>query len=113
MALPTSTKTKMTAITRARSSPDLDAKVRTYRAQLADWVTCSSAKTPEGKAKIDQISAKLDSVKGQIKKSDGGGFADASTRLLPTPAATSPGSTPPMVYLEARGQVGANVDTYA
>jgi hypothetical protein len=68
-----------------RSAPDLDAQVRTYRAQLADWVTCPSAKTPGGKAKIEQISAKLVAVEGQIEKADGG----------------SP------------GQLGVHVDTYA
>ena len=53
-----------------RRSPSLDAQLNTCRAQLEDWVTCPSAKTPEGKAKIEQITAKYDSIKKQIVKAN-------------------------------------------
>jgi hypothetical protein len=99
-------------VTPKRSSPNLDAQLRTYRAQLADWVTCPSAKTPEGKAKIEQISAKLNSVKSEIKKSDG-----TSPSATTAPQTMPNDSTRPADgggdYLTAPSQVGANVDTYA
>jgi hypothetical protein len=56
--------------TAARHSPNLDAQLNTYRAQLEDWVTCPSAKTPEGKAKIAQITVEFDAVKKQIAQAN-------------------------------------------
>lgn len=47
-------------------TPGLDAQLNTVRAQLADWVTCPSAKTPEGKAKIKEVTARFDAIKAQI-----------------------------------------------
>lgn len=85
--------------------------MRTCRAQLADWVTCPSAKTPEGKAKIEQITSKLDSIKDQIKQS-----GDASASRLakaddPLKSARPAGAAVDKVG--ATGQIGGNVDTYA
>lgn len=47
-------------------APDLEAKLNTTRAQLEDWVTCPSAKTPEGKAKVEQLTAKFLAIQQQI-----------------------------------------------
>jgi len=96
----------------ARKSPNLEAQMRTCRAQLADWVTCPSAKTPEGKAKIEQITAKLDSIKDQIKKSDGTAPA-ASGRRVEVSGASGLRSNVPTGSGAAEGQVGTHVDTYA
>jgi hypothetical protein len=99
-----------------RATPNLDAQVRTYRAQLADWVTCPSAKTPQGKEKIEQISAKLESVRNQIKKLDGTSLSattDASTQSAAASSDATPRSDDHADYLSASGQVGASVDTYA
>jgi septal ring factor EnvC (AmiA/AmiB activator) len=54
----------------ARRAPSLDAELNTARAQLEDWVTCPSATTPEGKAKIAQLSAKAESIKSRIAQAD-------------------------------------------
>lgn len=35
--------------------------------QLADWVACPSGKTPEGKHKIAEISAKVAEIKSKMK----------------------------------------------
>ena len=81
-----------------RSAPNLDAQMRTARAQLADWVTCPSAKTPQGKEKIKQISEKLASIKNEIK---------VETQKPDTAASVH------QDYLAAPNRAGANVDTYA
>jgi hypothetical protein len=95
----------------ARTSPNLEAQMRTCRAQLADWVTCPSAKTPEGNAKIEQISFKLDSIEGQIKKS---GVAPPSLLAQPDdPLKSARRAEAAVDKLAASGQIGSNVDTYA
>ncbi|MDB5801036.1 MAG: hypothetical protein JWL63_1975 [Rhodocyclales bacterium] len=48
----------------------LEAQVDTLKKQLCDWVTCPSAKTPEGKAKIEDLTNKLNSTEARIKQID-------------------------------------------
>jgi hypothetical protein len=108
----TGASTPTEAATPKRSAPNLDAQVRTYRAQLADWITCPSAKTPQGKAKIEQISAKLDSVKQQIKKTDGSAPAESSMQQA-TPPDTPRAQADPDTYLGPSSQIGIHVDAYA
>lgn len=95
-----------------RATANLDAQLRTCRAQLADWVTCPSAKTPQGKEKIEQISARLESVKNQIKKSDGTS-PSAMTDQLPAPGDSARQSDREAKFLATPSQVGFNVDTHA
>jgi hypothetical protein len=101
----------MVAIARAgaQSPPNLDAQMRTCRAQLADWVTCPSAKTPEGKAKIEQISTKLDEIKHEIKKSDG----NSPSAMIAGRSDAAPHAADAGDYLGASNQVGTIVNTYA
>lgn len=54
----------------ARGGGDLQAQKAQCERQLADWVHCVSAKTPEGKAKIAKYSGKLSAINTQIKKAD-------------------------------------------
>lgn len=41
-----------------------------YESQLSDWVHCPSCKTSTGKAKIAEITAKIDAIKAEMKKVD-------------------------------------------
>lgn len=45
----------------------LDAQLSQLQSQLADCVNCASARTPEGKAKIQEISLKIQSLKARIE----------------------------------------------
>ena len=81
-------------------TPSLDAELNTARAQLEDWVTCPSAKTPEGKAKIKEVTAKFDSIKAQIAK-------EAKTTAAPAPVA------PARPASQANPAIGSNIDVYA
>jgi hypothetical protein len=79
-----------TGLAVTRGSPNLDAQLQTCRAQLEDWVTCPSAKTPEGKEKIRQITVKFDAIKQQMKAADA-----ATAQRAPKvaqPAAQHPGA---------------------
>ena len=95
-----------------RPTPNLDAQLRTYRAQLADWVTCPSAKTPQGKAKIEQISAKLASVENEIKKKSDPASSSGPNASPPKPIETDRHVDGHSDYLSAPNQVGSNVDTF-
>jgi hypothetical protein len=39
-----------------------------FESQLSDWVHCPSCKTPEGKAKIAEITSKIDAIKNEMKR---------------------------------------------
>jgi hypothetical protein len=52
------------------SAGNLDARKTKVEAQLADWVHCDSSKTPEGKAKVQQLTDQLDAIKAQLKAAD-------------------------------------------
>ncbi len=53
------------------------AELAKYESQLSDWVHCASSKTSEGKAKIAEITDKIESIKAQVKR--------AEDARLPTP----------------------------
>ena len=38
--------------------------------ELSDWVHCPSCKTPAGKAKIAEITDKIDAIKAQVKAAE-------------------------------------------
>ena len=46
------------------------AELAKYEAQLSDWVHCASSKTSQGKAKIAEITHKIESVKAQVKRAE-------------------------------------------
>jgi hypothetical protein len=50
----------------ASSTTGLAAQYARLQRQLADWECCSSAKTPEGKAKIKEISDKVKVVETRL-----------------------------------------------
>ena len=85
----------------AGSAAALQAEVRRVQSQLADWASCVSAKTPEGKAHIADLSRKLDAAEAQMAKAVAStastsavtpAHAMPSTAALTSPYATS--STP-------------------
>jgi len=45
----------------------LDVQLDKYKGQLANWVNCPSCKTPEGKAKIQELSDKIAAIEKKIK----------------------------------------------
>jgi len=83
-------------------TPSLDAELSTARAQLEDWVTCPSTKTPEGKAKIKEVTAKFDAIKAQIAKNAKAADALAVVAVVPPRPASQPNPA-----------IGSNIDVYA
>lgn len=75
--------------------------------QLSDWVNCASAKTPEGKAKIEEVSNQIALIKQRIAQSqetDPGRRADRAG-ISPDSA---PKATAPLSGSASSGQAGAN-----
>jgi hypothetical protein len=58
------------ATTSRGSREGLEAKLDTFKKQLNDWVTCASAKTPEGKKKIADLTTKVSTTEARIKELD-------------------------------------------
>ena len=50
----------------APTRTSLEGEVDTCRKQMADWVTCPSASTPEGKAKIKDISERMSVAQSRL-----------------------------------------------
>lgn len=50
-----------------QSTAGLETQLAKYQVQLADWVSCPSCKTPEGKAKIQELSNKVSDTQQRIK----------------------------------------------
>ena len=57
-----------TAITAAPKPVNLDAEKAKCESQLSDWVHCASAATPQGKAKIEELSSRLSAINSQLKE---------------------------------------------
>ena len=52
------------------STAGLESQLDKCKTQLADWVSCPSHVTPEGKAKIEEISNKISELEQRIKTTD-------------------------------------------
>ncbi len=58
------------------------AELAKYESQLSDWVHCASCKTSEGKAKIAEITDKIESIKAQVKRVEDARKASTSTQQV-------------------------------
>jgi hypothetical protein len=50
----------------AKPSAGLELDLQKYKGELADWCQCSSASTPKGKAKIQELTAKVNEIEARI-----------------------------------------------
>jgi peptidoglycan hydrolase CwlO-like protein len=50
-----------------QSTANLETQLDKCKIQLADWVSCPSHSTPEGKAKISELSNKISELEQRIK----------------------------------------------
>jgi hypothetical protein len=66
----------------------LQAQLQRYEQQLSECINCASAKTPEGKADIEAISARIRQVKGRMVQADETPKV-AATTIAPATAARS------------------------
>lgn len=86
-----------------RSSAGLDAQLARYRTQLADWRGCPSCNTPEGKAKIAEISDKISAIK-RLQEA-----ADPAARKQGLGTAEPPDS----LRSRKNDAIGSRLDVYA
>ena len=62
------------------SAASASSELAKFETQLSDWVHCPSSKTSAGKAKIAEITDRIESIKAQMKQAeDAKVFADAAT----------------------------------
>lgn len=62
-----------TTLSAGAAAAGLSAQLARYQKQLSDCVNCASAKTPEGKANIEELSAKISAVKARMERVSGSG----------------------------------------
>jgi len=74
-----------------------EAQLDKYKVQLADWVHCPSCKTPEGKAKIRELSDKIAAIEQRLK----------------APRLEKPVQAQARVNAPGLGGLGGRVDVYA
>jgi hypothetical protein len=65
----------------------LAADLSKCQVQLSDWVHCASASTPEGQAKIKQISQQIGAIEAKIRVA-----MQAASRSRPAAGAQAPGA---------------------
>ena len=68
--LSSATSVSETASTASRPPAAASADLAKLESQLSDWVHCASCNTSAGKAKIAEISDKIEAIKSQVKKAD-------------------------------------------
>jgi hypothetical protein len=78
--------------TPAPAFASLQAQLQRYQQQLSECINCASAATPEGKADIEAISARIGQLKGRMAQAD-----------APEPPRAAP----------AVAGLGGNIDVYA
>jgi hypothetical protein len=78
----------------------LQAQLQRYEQQLSECINCASAKTPEGKADIEVISARIEQVKGRMTQADEAPKVSEATNVAHLPVANSTG-------------LGGRIDVYA
>ncbi len=88
----------------AAATGGLEARLERYQKELSDCVNCDSAKTPEGKQKIQDVSSKISEIKTRIEE-----IAAAKSKTQPAKinAAVSAASRP------ADATLGSRVDVFA
>jgi hypothetical protein len=93
----------------------LNAQLAKYQTQLADWESCPSCKTPEGKAKIADLQEKIRNIQLRIQsvddiKTSGVNFQDTNgNEATKNPGDTSTTTGP---VLKTSG-VGSLLSVYA
>jgi hypothetical protein len=84
----------------------LDAQKAQYQKQLADCVNCASSKTPQGQAKIQQLTAKLGAIEARLQAAADARTATSKAADVADPAAAS---TPK----DTLSPLGQTLDAYA
>jgi hypothetical protein len=83
-----------------KSAAGLEERLAQYEIQLSDWENCPSCTTPEGKAKIAELSSKVNEIKQRIA------VTDANKEKLRATAPDLPASANGVEY---RGDSAANI----
>jgi hypothetical protein len=77
------------AATASQQPSNVSAELAKCERELSDWVHCPSSKTSAGRANIAEITAKLDGLKAQMKRTDDVKAAAMAQEQPKPPAATA------------------------
>jgi len=88
----------------------LDAQLARYSKELSECVNCESAKTPEGKQAIEEVSNKISTVKARLEEI---AAAKASSRPAASEATGEIGNSPVSAPKSADATVGGLLDVFA
>jgi hypothetical protein len=96
-AIGVSTVISSAAVTGGGASPvALQAQLDRCSKQLGDWVSCASAKTPEGQQVIQALQQKISDLRARIESADSAPPTSGQSPVPTTPSATPPANPPPL-----------------
>ncbi len=109
-----------------KSGAALEAQLAQYQIQLADWVSCPSCNTPEGKAKIQDLSNRVSETQRSIKAAEApsqgsrpgvqaaASIADGRGSVaVPTLNVVGSGGLPPTLSAQSNGTLGTRLNDFA
>lgn len=90
------------------SAASLQAQLQRFQQQLSDCVNCASAKTPQGKAAIQALSAKVSLVEQKIGAQQNTGPGGPAAGV-----AASGMASPAQAAVSDPGAIGGTINVYA
>lgn len=90
----------------------LRAQLERYQHQLADCVNCSSASTPEGKAAIDGLAARIAAVQARLAQGERADRPASRSSPMAAAVANAPAASA-MLAKPATSGLGSLIDVYA
>ncbi len=102
--------------TTIKSSGLLEVQLEKYKVALADWVNCPACNTPDGKAKIAELSSRIADIETELKAAETatasgitavqGANSPAGVKEVLTPDANN--TAPPL----SDGLIGSRLNVY-
>lgn len=87
----------------------LEAQLAQYQIQLADWTNCPSCNTPEGKAKIKEITDQISAIKKSLQAISANKPRQNSNPASSGATGATASPAPPL----SSGPLGSQIDVFA
>ncbi len=109
--------TTTTASPAGSGAAGLESQLAKCQVQLADWVSCPSGKTPEGKAKIAALSDRISNIEQRMKTADAvrqnQKAASLKDSVAQSPSPQPDGAQPSPMSPPSIGSLGSRIDVHA
>lgn len=99
-----------------RSTVALQAQLARYQTELAQWLSCPWCKTPEGKAKIAELTTRIGEIEQRMAAADSAGRGrqvEGSDGAARANGVSGIGETTVTSALPNDGPLGRHLDVYA